>query len=149
MVTGLPEIYIEHDSICRGCVLGKNVKGSFLSSDSRSKGILDLIHLDVCGPMNVASLRKYLYYLLFIDDHSRKTWIYFLKTKDGVLARFQQFRAQVENPTDEDFPGPNKLSTRYIFNLKMPLSFNCQTRVCCCFITANCSVTSLFFVTVT
>jgi hypothetical protein len=99
MVTGLPEIHIEHDGVCRGCALGKNVKGSFSSSDSRSKGILDLIHTDVCGPMTVASLNRYLYYVLFIDDHSQKMWIYFLKTKDGVLARFQEFKAQVENLT--------------------------------------------------
>jgi transposase InsO family protein len=45
------------------------------------------------------SLNKYLYYVLFINDHSQKTWIYFLKTKDGVLARFQEFRSQVENLT--------------------------------------------------
>jgi transposase InsO family protein len=99
MVTGLSEIHIEHDGVCRGCALDKNVKGSFSSSDSRSKGILDLIHTDVCGPMTVAYLSGYLYYVLFIDDHSRKTWIYFLKTKDGVLARFQEFKAQVENLT--------------------------------------------------
>jgi hypothetical protein len=46
-----------------------------------------------------ASLSGYLYYVLFIDDHSRKTQIYFLKTKDGVLARFQEFRALFENLT--------------------------------------------------
>jgi hypothetical protein len=80
-----------------GCAFGKNVKGSFLRNDSRSKGILDLIHSDVCGPMTVSSLNEYLYYVLFIDDHSWKTWIYFLKTKDGVLARFQEFKAWVEN----------------------------------------------------
>jgi hypothetical protein len=99
MVTGLPEIHVQHNGVCRGCSLGKNVKGSFLSSDSKSKGILDLIHSDVCGPMTVASLNEYLYYVLFIDDHSRKTWIYFLKTKDGVLTRFQEFKVQVENLT--------------------------------------------------
>jgi hypothetical protein len=87
-VTCLLEIHVEHDGVCRGCALGKNVKGSFSSNDNRSKGILDLIHTDACGPMIVASLNGYLYYVLFIDDHSRKTWIYFLKTKDGVLARF-------------------------------------------------------------
>jgi transposase InsO family protein len=76
-----------------------NVKGSFLSSDNRSKEILDLIHSNVCGPMIVASLNGYLYYVLFIDDHSQKTWIYFLKNKDGVLAKFQEFKAQVENLT--------------------------------------------------
>jgi hypothetical protein len=69
-IINIPEIHIEHDGICRGCALGKNVKGSFPSSDSRSKGILDLILTDVCGPMFVASLSGYLYYVLFIDDHS-------------------------------------------------------------------------------
>jgi hypothetical protein len=45
----------------------------------------------------------------------------------------------------EDFPGPNKLPTRSVFDLKLALSFNCQTKVCCCFITANCSGTSSLF----
>jgi transposase InsO family protein len=99
MVTSLPKIQVQHNGVCRGYSLGKNVKGSFLSSDNRSKGILDLIHSDMCGPITVASLNKYMYYVLFIDDHSRKTWIYFLKTKDGFLARFQEFKAQVENLT--------------------------------------------------
>jgi transposase InsO family protein len=77
----------------------KNVKGSFSSSDNRYKGILDSIHTYVCGPMIVSSLNEYLYYVFFIDDHSRKTWIYFLNTKDGVLVRFQEFKAQGENLT--------------------------------------------------
>jgi hypothetical protein len=91
MVTGFPETQIQYKGVCRGCALGKNVKGSFLSSENGSKEILDLIHSDVCGPMTVASLNGYLYCVLFIDDHSQKTWIYFLKSKDGVLARFQEF----------------------------------------------------------
>jgi hypothetical protein len=99
VVTCLPEIEIHHKGVCKGCALGKNVKGFFLSSDNRSKEILDLIHSDVCGPMIVASLNGYLYYVLFIDDHFRKTWIYFLKNKDGVLAKFQEFKAQIENQT--------------------------------------------------
>jgi hypothetical protein len=99
MVTGLPKIHIDNDGVCRACALGKNVKGSFLSSDNRSKGILDLIHTNFCGPMTVASWKKYLYYVLFIDDHSQKTWIYLLKTKYGVLARFKEFKSQVENLT--------------------------------------------------
>jgi hypothetical protein len=49
--------------------------------------------------MIVSSLSRYVYYVLFIDDHFQKTWIYFLKTKDGFLARFQEFKAQVENLT--------------------------------------------------
>jgi transposase InsO family protein len=99
MVTYLLEIHIQHKGVCKGFSLGKNVKESFLSSDNRSKEILDLIHSNVCGPMTVASLNGYLYYVLFIDDHSKKTWIYFLKNKDGFLSKFQEFKAQVENLT--------------------------------------------------
>ena len=51
-VTGMPNILNDHDGVCRGCVLGKNVKGSFPSSSKRSKGILDLVHSDICGPMS-------------------------------------------------------------------------------------------------
>jgi hypothetical protein len=93
MVTGLPEIQIQHKVVCDYCALGKNVKESFPSSNNRSKEILDLIHSDVCGPMTVASLNEYLYYVLFIDDHSRKTWIYFLKNKDGVLAKVSRIQS--------------------------------------------------------
>jgi hypothetical protein len=59
--------------VCRGCALGKNAKDSFPSSESRSKGILDLIHSDVSGSMSVASLQGSSYYVTFIDDFSRKT----------------------------------------------------------------------------
>jgi len=90
VVTGLPELQVEHDGICRGCALGKNANKSFPSSSSRSKGTLDLIHSDVCGPMTVTSLSGNRYYVIFIDDFSRKTWIYFMKTKDEVFNKFRE-----------------------------------------------------------
>jgi hypothetical protein len=61
MVTGIPEPQAEHEGVCRGCTLGKNTKGPYSSSDSRSKGILDLMHSDVCRPMTVSSLGGFLY----------------------------------------------------------------------------------------
>jgi hypothetical protein len=73
MVTGLPKFQIDHDGVCKGCVLGNNVKGIFAIIDNRSKGILDIIHSDVCGQMMVPSLGNYVYYVLFIDDYSKKT----------------------------------------------------------------------------
>jgi putative component of toxin-antitoxin plasmid stabilization module len=48
VVTGVPQISIEHQDVCRGCVLGKFAKASFSSSDTRSAGILALVHTDVC-----------------------------------------------------------------------------------------------------
>ena len=70
MVTGIPEFQEEHEGICRGCTLGQNTKIPYPSSDSASKGILDIVHLDVCGPMTVSYLGGFLYYVTFIDDFS-------------------------------------------------------------------------------
>ena len=97
IVTGLPELSTEHSDMCKGCALGKYVKTTFPSSDSRSKGVLNLVHSDVCRPMSSASLTGCEYFVTFIDDFSRKTWIYFMRTKDEVLSRFQKFKALVEN----------------------------------------------------
>jgi transposase InsO family protein len=77
--------------------MGKYTKIAFPNSDNGTGGILDLIHLDVCGPMSLVSLSGYEYYVTFIDDQFRKTWIYFMRTKDEVLSRFQKFKALVEN----------------------------------------------------
>jgi hypothetical protein len=97
VVTRVPQFNLEHQDVCRGCALGKFTKAVFPSSDNRSAGILDSVHIDVCGPMSRASLSGCEYYLTFIDDHSRKTWIYFLKAKSEVFKRFQEFKALVEN----------------------------------------------------
>jgi hypothetical protein len=97
VVIGVPQISTEHQDVCRGCVLGKFTKASFPSNDTKSDGILDLVHTNVCETMSEKSLSGCEYYLTFIDEYSRKTWIYFLKTKSEVFKRFQEFRALVEN----------------------------------------------------
>jgi hypothetical protein len=51
MVCGMPSISFSTNEICKGCMLGKNIKKAFPSGDSRAQGILDLVHSDVCGPM--------------------------------------------------------------------------------------------------
>ena len=86
IVIGFLEVSTEHDDVCKGCVLGKFAKASFPRSDTRSKGVLDLVHSEVCGPIPTKSLRGYEYYVTFIDDFSRKTWIHFLKAKDEVFS---------------------------------------------------------------
>jgi hypothetical protein len=47
--------------------------------------------------MPSTSLSGHVYYVSFIDDYSRKTWVYFLKSKDEVLRKFKEFKALVEN----------------------------------------------------
>ena len=73
VVEGLPEIQEKDDGVCKGCVKGKNTKKTFPSSERKTKGILEIIHLDRCIPMSSSSLSGYVYYVSFIDDFSRKT----------------------------------------------------------------------------
>ena len=61
--------------------------------------MLGLVHSDISGPMSTNALSGVKYFVTFIDDHSKKTWIYFLKTKDEVFDRFKEFKALVENLT--------------------------------------------------
>jgi len=86
-----------HDGFCKGCAKGKNVRKPFTSSDNKTKGILEMIHSDVCGPMPTTSLNGYVYYITFVDDYSRKTWVYFLKGKEEVFNKFKEYKALVEN----------------------------------------------------
>lgn len=71
-----------------------NVEASFVSSEARSKGILGFIHSNLTRPMLISSVKGASYYVTFIDDF-RKTWIYFMKTKDEVFNHFRAFKAQV------------------------------------------------------
>jgi transposase InsO family protein len=57
------------------------------------------VHPDVCGPISIESISGSMYYVSFIDDFSPKTWIYFLKTKDKVFSKFQDFKVLVKNQT--------------------------------------------------
>ena len=73
ITTGVPDFSTDHIDTCRGCAMGKFAKSPFRSSDNRATRILDLIHSDVSGRMSHVSLSGYEYYVLFIDDHSRRT----------------------------------------------------------------------------
>ena len=80
-----------------GCAQGKNTENPFPSSNSKAKGILDIVHSDVCGPTSATSLRMYVYYVSFIDEYSPKTWIYFLKSKYEEFEKLKEFKDLVEN----------------------------------------------------
>jgi hypothetical protein len=97
MVEGIPELQSTHEGICKGCALGKNIKKPFPSSNNRSKEILDMIHSDVCGLMLVKSLGGSLYYVIFIDDYSRNTWLYVGNTKTTERGGVNQLFMSLNN----------------------------------------------------
>ena len=96
MVKGLP--YIDHpDELCEGCILGKHHRLSFSREVKwRASRPLELVHTDVCGPLKPMSNGKNRYFLTFIDDYSRKTWVYFLRRKSEVFEVFKEFKNLIE-----------------------------------------------------
>lgn len=82
---------------CEDCVMGKTHRSSFGPVQHFTKGKLDYIHSDLWGSPNVPiSLGKSQYFISFIDDWSRKVWIYFLKTKDEAFDKFSEWKKMVE-----------------------------------------------------
>ena len=61
--------------------------------------ILERVHSDVCGPFSTASTAKHRYYVIFVDDFSRKCWIYFMQKKDQTFSKLCEFKALVEKYT--------------------------------------------------
>jgi hypothetical protein len=81
MVYGLPPIE-PLKTTCESCILAKQHRKTFRVGESyRAKHPLEIVHSDLCGPMQTPSISGKLYFLTFIDDFSRKVWVYFLKYK--------------------------------------------------------------------
>ena len=100
MVEGLKCSDTDFDKQCEACVLGKMKKIPFQKQTvHRTTELLELVHSDVCGPMNVDSLGGSRYMVTFSDDFSRYTFVYLLRSKDEVLTKFREFVNLVENQT--------------------------------------------------
>jgi histone deacetylase 1/2 len=87
----------DHFSFCEACQFGKLHLLPFKSSSSHAKEPLDLIYSDVWGPAPILSPSNFKYYVHFIDDFSRFTWIFPLKQKSETIHAFTQFKNMVEN----------------------------------------------------
>jgi hypothetical protein len=86
--------------ICEGCIFGKQHRELFSVGKSYRENSPEIVHSDICGPMQTPSIGGNTYFLTFIDDFSRNTWIYFLKHKSDALGCFQQFKLLVEKNSD-------------------------------------------------
>ncbi|MCO5612761.1 hypothetical protein L7F22_067031 [Adiantum nelumboides] len=99
LCSSLPPILSTID-LCEGCFLGKASHKPFPHSQSRSSQLNQLVHSDLCEPMESTSLTGSVYFLTFIDDFSRYTIVYFLKQKSQVLSNFKQYCSLVVRQHD-------------------------------------------------
>ncbi|KAK9103029.1 hypothetical protein Sjap_020283 [Stephania japonica] len=80
---------------CEHCVTSKQHRLKFNTSNSRSKAILELVHSDV-WQAPITSIGGANYFVSFIDDYSRRCWVYPIKRKADVFGIFKVFKARVE-----------------------------------------------------
>nr|GEU51921.1 retrovirus-related Pol polyprotein from transposon TNT 1-94 [Tanacetum cinerariifolium] len=97
IVIGLPKLKYVKDQLCSYCKLSKAKRSSFKSKVvPNSKGRLNLLHMDLCGPMRVASINGKKYILVIVDDYSRYTWTLFLRSKDETPEVLKDFLTTIQ-----------------------------------------------------
>ena len=84
---------------CENCLKGKMARKPFRTG-TRSEFPLQLIHSDICGPMNVRARHGGRYFITFIDDYTRYSHIYLISHKSDALACFKKFITLCENQLD-------------------------------------------------
>ena len=99
VVTGLPKFKDNAIvKVCAACQFGKQARHRFMRHEIESSKPLEIIHSDV-WTADTMTIGGCYYFVTFIDDYSRKVWVYFMKAKSEVFAYFQEFKAMVEKET--------------------------------------------------
>ncbi|GJX82439.1 retrovirus-related pol polyprotein from transposon TNT 1-94 [Tanacetum coccineum] len=97
VVIGLPKLKYVKDQLCSSCEVSKAKRSSFKTKVvPSSKGRLNLLHMDLCGPMRVASINGKKYILVIVDDYSRYTWTLFLRSKDETPEVLKDFLTMIQ-----------------------------------------------------
>ncbi|KAJ9565666.1 hypothetical protein OSB04_001632 [Centaurea solstitialis] len=85
LVVGLPDFRYTKVSLCSACEKGKQTRASFKSKQISSiSSPLQLLHMDLFGPVNVQSIAGKKYTLVIVDEYSRYTWVFFLRSKSDA-----------------------------------------------------------------
>ena len=95
-IHGLPTLDYNKDYFCDACLSSKAHKLPYANSPNQTRRPLKLIHSDLWGPSPVLSHLGHKYYVIFVDDFTRYTWMYSLKLKRDVLETFIKFHQRVE-----------------------------------------------------
>ncbi|KAI3758565.1 hypothetical protein L6452_06132 [Arctium lappa] len=83
LVKGLPELKYEREHLCAACEKGKMKRAAHKPKpEPNTSSPLELLHMDLCGPMRTQSLGGKKYVLVIVDDYSRYMWVKFLCSKD-------------------------------------------------------------------
>ena len=90
---------LQSSAHCRGCLQGKMCRSSFSSTRIKATRVGELIHSDVCGPMQVTTPSGERYYVIFKDDFSGWCELKLIKKKSDVANAFKIFSAKLQSET--------------------------------------------------
>ncbi|KAJ9540465.1 hypothetical protein OSB04_026971 [Centaurea solstitialis] len=97
LLVGMPELRLGKDALCPACAHGKMKRSSHTAKvDTSCRHPLDMIHMDLCGPMRVQSINGKKYILVLIDEYSRYTWVEFLRAKSEAVSKIIVFIKRVQ-----------------------------------------------------
>jgi len=93
-----PDVHIPDTFHCESCQLGKHTRRSYPPKmSSRTDTLFELVHSDIWGPCPVKTPLGFQYFISFIDDYSRVTWVYLLKSRSEISSVFREFHSYVKN----------------------------------------------------
>lgn len=90
------EAPVDKDFFCELCVVGKMHRTPFSKSTTKASKTRELVHADLCGPMQDDSVRGSRYFLLLKDDYSHMRTVFFVKHKSEVKDYLQNFLKRCE-----------------------------------------------------
>ena len=95
LVKGLPH-FRSPNEVCTHCISSKHSRAPFSSSSFKALSVLELLHMDICGPISPQKIGGKRYFFLIVDDYSRCMWIALLKEKSEALEQFKKFKSMAE-----------------------------------------------------
>ncbi|KAI3821373.1 hypothetical protein L1987_08940 [Smallanthus sonchifolius] len=102
LVRGLPDKEFQLEDHCIACLKGKQHKSSHKPKTLNTNDTpLQLLHMDLFCPTNIMSMGKKSYCLVITDDHTRFSWVYFLRTKDETVEILKSYILRIENQSNQ------------------------------------------------
>jgi transposase InsO family protein len=100
-ILGLTNVHFEKNKICSACQAGKQVGVPHPAKNVlTTTRPLELIHMDIFGPVAYVSIGGNKYGFVIVDDYSRYTWVFFMKDKSKVHEIFKKFATRAQNEFD-------------------------------------------------
>jgi hypothetical protein len=100
-ILGLTNVHFEKKRLCSACQFGKQIGAPHPAKNvPTTTRPLELLHMDIFGPMAYVSIGGNKYGFVIVDDYSRCTWVFFMKDKSKVHEIFKKFATRTQNEFD-------------------------------------------------